>query len=468
MKFQLALLLSLGLCPLLSFTQPANASPPNIVLILADDLGYGDLGCYGQTRFQTPNIDRLAADGMRFTQHYAGSPVCAPSRCSLMTGKHTGNAYVRGNASNPAGPRDGQLPLLEGEETFVKYLQNAGYKTGAFGKWGLGNFDTEGSPLKHGFDEFFGYYDQILAHNSYPEFLMRNGEKVPLSNEVAYQSEELWHRGLGSVSTQKTEYSNDIILDEALAFIDRNQDVPFFLYFPTTAPHDNGEAEVGERFEVPDNSKYQDRTWTADEKSYAALVEHLDSHVGKIEAKLASLGLSGNTIILFSSDNGPLPAPNLNSNGNYRGHKRDVYEGGIRVPLIVKWPGKVRPGSQSNHISAFWDVFPTLCEATGITQIPETDGISFLPELLDQDQMEHEFLYWEFHWWKPSMQAVRQGKWKALRYNPTGPIELYNLEKDMSEINDLSSQYPEILDQMKALLDKTRSHSAQFPLKSEE
>ncbi|MEM7573873.1 MAG: arylsulfatase [Bacteroidota bacterium] len=423
------------------------ASRPNIIFIYADDLGYGDLGCYGQVHFSTPNIDQLASEGMLFTQHYAGSTVCAPSRCVLMTGKHTGNAFVRGNSGNPNGL--GQLPLPPTEVTFPKLLQAAGYRTAACGKWGLGNADTEGNPLLHGFDHFFGYHDQVLAHNSYPEYLFRNNERIMLRNEVTYLSEEEWHRGLGSVSTEKVDYSNDLIWEEALGFIQESKEDPFFLYWATTIPHDNGEAPIGQRFEVPDGARYLEEDWTADEQQYAALVEHLDTQVGELLAALEELGIAENTMVIFTSDNGPILSDQLESNGPLRGGKRDLYEGGIRVPLLIRWPAQVEAGERSDHLSAGWDFFPTLCDAAGISDYPKTDGISFLPTLTGAgEQMQHEYLYWEFHWWKPARQAIRQANWKAVKDSLQSPIELYDLEQDPGETQDVSAEHPALVQEL--------------------
>jgi arylsulfatase A-like enzyme len=440
---------------------------PNIVFILADDLGYGDLSCYGQKYFQTPHIDQLAETGMRFTQHYAGSPVCAPSRCVLMTGKHTGHAWVRGNKQ--AEP-SGQLPLPENEVTFARLLQSSGYKTGCFGKWGLGIAGSSGDPQKHGFDEFFGYYDQVLAHNSFPEYLYRNGEKVDLDNEVHYLDESHWSRGLGSYSTVKRDYSNDLIFEEALGFLEKNRENPFFLYFPTTIPHDNGEAPEGERFEVPELGKFKDRDWSGEEKAYAAMVRRLDMYVGKIEEKLRELNLEQNTMIVFTSDNGAVHPDTFEnrfgSNGTLRGYKRDLYEGGIRVPLIIKWPAVIEGGQTSGHISAFWDFFPTLCDVAGIQSTHETDGISFLPELRGKNQPEHEYLYWEFHWWKPSKRALRMGKWKAVQNAPESEIELYDLSEDIREENDLAGLNPGIVEQAQQLFENARTPSQHFEMKA--
>jgi len=443
------------------------ADKPNIILILADDLGYGDLSCYGQQKYSTPNIDKLAKEGIKFTQHYAGSTVCSPSRNSLMTGLHMGHAFIRGNGQNPNG--DGDLPLPKERTTFVKYLKEAGYKTGIFGKWGLGDCDTEGNPLDHGFDEFFGYTNQLLAHNSYPEFLIKNCEKVYLKNEVQYLDKKDWHKGFGSFSTKKVEFSNDLIKDAALNFIEENKSNPFFLYFPTTIPHLNDEAKMGERFEVPVSDKFATKKWSDDEKNYALLITKLDSYVAEIENKLEELQLSNNTLIIFASDNGAVKEIyNLQPNGKLRGYKRDLYEGGIRVPLIVKWEGKIKPNTTSNHISAFWDYFPTLLEIAEVKEIPITDGISFLPTLLQKEQPQHENLYWEFHWWKPAKQALRKGKWKIVNNNILKPtndgVELYNLDTDISEENNVAKQFPEIINELSLLMKESRTESENFPI----
>ncbi len=435
---------------------------PNIILILADDLGYGDLSCYGQTHFTTPNIDKLAKEGMKFTQHYAGATVCSPSRNVLMTGMHTGHCFVRGNGRNPNG--EGDLPLPAEKKTFTEYIKQAGYKTGIFGKWGLGNCGTEGSPLKHGFDEFYGYTDQILAHNSYPEYLIKNCEKVYLNNDVKYLSKKAWHKGLGSISVNKVDYSNDLIFKEALNFIERHKTDPFFLYFPTTIPHMNDEAKKGKRFEVPHSGKFENKEWSKDEKSYAELVKKLDDYVGQIEKKIDELNLSENTVIIFTSDNGPVHGiDNLNSNGKLRGYKRDLYEGGIRVPLIVKWKGVIKENTVSNHISGFQDYFPTILDISRIKDYPATDGISFLPTLVSEGkQKEHEYLYWEFHWWKPSRQAIRMGKWKAVKDSPDGKIELYDLDKDITETKNVADEHPEVVKKIKTLLSIARTYDKRW------
>ena len=438
---------------------------PNIILILADDLGYGDLSCYGQENFTTPNIDKLAKEGIRFTQHYAGSTVCSPSRNSLMTGFHMGHATIHGNGSNPDG--EGDMPIPAKKTTFVKYLQKSGYKTGIFGKWGLGDCDSEGSPLKHGFDEFFGYTNQILAHNSFPEYLLQNCEKVYLKNEVKYLDKKSWHKGLGSISTKKVEFSNDLIFDKALKFIEKNKSGPFFLYFPTTIPHMNDEAQTGEHFEIENSDEFADKNWSEDEKHYALLVKRLDSYIGILEKKIEQLGLAKNTLIIFTSDNGAVQGiEHLSSNGDLRGYKRDLYEGGIRVPFIAKWPDKIQANTVSDHISALWDYFPTLLDIAQIKADSVTDGISFLPVLLNRGkQKEHKYLYWEFHWWKPSRQAIRLEKWKGVRNTPDSKTELYDLSSDISESHDVAGEHPEIIKEIEDLFVKARTDDERWKLK---
>lgn len=441
---------------------------PNIIFILADDLGYADLGCYGQQKILTPNIDRLAAEGKRFTQFYAGSPVCAPSRCVLMTGLHTGHCFVRGNKQ--AEPY-GQLQLPSETITVAKKLKKAGYRTGCFGKWGLGVENTPGDPAQQGFDEFYGYYDQVHAHNSFPEFLYKNGKKVRLNNESTYMPKDHWTKGLGSYSTKKVDYSNDLCCDEALAFMDVIKDQPFFLYMPITMPHNNGEAPEGEKMEAPSPNPYSNKDWSNDEKNYAAMITRLDDYVGKILAKLKEIGQDQNTLILFSSDNGGLPDNFFHSNGNLRGYKRDLTEGGIRVPMIAHWPGQIEEGSTSDHIGAFWDFLPTACDIAGTTTPSDIDGISFLPELLGKKQKQHESLYWEFHWWKPGRQAVRMGNWKAIRQEvgdtPEAPIELYDLSKDISETKNIAAQHVDVVKKAADLMRSERVRSEHFQFQYE-
>ncbi len=430
---------------------------PNIIFILADDLGYGDLGCYGQPVIRTPNIDRMAAEGMIFTDHYAGSTVCAPSRCCLMTGKHTGHAFIRGNA---------RLPLRPGDVTVAELLKRAGYTTGIIGKWGLGEPDTTGVPNRQGFDYWFGYLNQRHAHNYYPEYLWRNEEKVILNNEVRPVNPP------GGVATKRVEYSHDLFAEEALAFVERNSAHPFFLYLAFTIPHANNEAR-NEGMEVPSYGPYADEGWPEPQKGHAAMITRLDGDVGRLFDKLKALGLDEDTLVLFSSDNGPHKEGGadpafFDSSGPLRGYKRDLYEGGIRVPLIARWPGRIEPGSGTNHISAFWDFLPTCCDLVGVALPEGIDGLSYLPTLLGnpRQQREHRFLYWEFHE-QGKKQAVRTGDWKGIRLNvaknPEGPIELYNLHADLGETTDLAEDYPDIVAEMAGIMRTARTPSEHWP-----
>jgi len=443
---------------------------PNIIYIMADDLGYGDIGVYGSEHIKTPNIDKMAEKGMMFTRHYAGSPVCAPSRCVLMTGKHTGNAIIRGNMQTEP---SGQLALPNEEVTVAELMKDAGYTTAMIGKWGLGVQNTEGVPDEQGFDYYYGYLDQVLAHNYYPEYLIRNGESELLPNEVKYLDTTAWHKGLGSYSTVQEVYSNDLFTQDAIKYIGENADTSFFLYLPYTIPHNNGEAPAGEKQEVPDLGIYADKDWPDESEAYAAMITRLDEAVGLIMEKLEEKNIADNTLIIFTSDNGPMQEENHlfarfhNSNGNLRGAKRDLYEGGIRVPFLAVWPGKVKAGSTSGHISAFWDFLPTMCDIAGIS-IPEyTDGISMLPALTGQEQPKHDYLYWEFPE-KGYQQAVLKGDWKAVRTdiqeNPNTPFELYNLATDESESNNVAEEYPEVVEELARIANEAHSVSEYFPI----
>lgn len=444
---------------------------PNIIFIMADDLGYADLACYGQQIIHTPYLDQMAAEGMRFTQHYAGNTVCAPSRCALMTGRHMGHAEIRGNAQAVT---SGQVPLSDSAFTVAELLQTAGYKTALIGKWGLGNEETSGNPLNQGFDSYYGYLDQVLAHNYYPEYLLRNDKKEMLSNQVQYLDSSDWHRGVGSYSTQKVDYSHDLFTKEALAFVEAEHEQPFFLYLPYTIPHNNGEALPDEKQEVPDFGLYDNESWSPEAKGYAAMITRMDRDVGKILEKLKETGLDSTTVVIFTSDNGPMPDKEFtkffNSNGSLREGKRYLYEGGIRIPLIVRWPGYIQSGSESAHVSAFWDFLPTAGELAGV-MVPDTiDGISYLPTLLGRVQPKHEYLYWEFPE-KNYQVAVRRGKWKAIsnnvRANSSSSIELYNLEQDPEEENNIAEQHPEIVQKLAQLMKKAHVPSEQFPMPGE-
>ncbi len=449
-------------------TKKEDPTRPNIIYIMADDLGYSEVGCYGQQSIKTPNIDKLASEGMKFTQHYSGSPVCAPARSVLMTGLHTGHTPSRGNLEvDPYG----QFPLPGETTTVAELLKKAGYRTAMYGKWGLGVENTAGDPNLQGFDDFYGYYCQVHAHNSFPEYLYHNGEKVMLNNEVSYLPEDHWTRGLGGYATKKIDYSNDDFFEMALEFIDNNRTNPFFLYIPVTMPHDNGEAPEGEKYESPTLEPYEDEDWSFEKKSRAAVITRMDKYIGLIMEELEKKDLRHNTILIFTSDNGCDNPDFFNGSGVLRGMKRDVYEGGIRVPLIVRWPGKIKAGSVSDHVSAFWDFLPTACEIAGLDIEIETDGISYLPELLGKPQSEHEYLYWEFQE-LGKKQAARKGKWKAVRLNvydaPDAPLELYNLETDIGEQNDVASHFPEVVKQMEEIIEEAHVSDPNWPMFADE
>ena len=428
---------------------------PNIVFILADDLGYGDLGCYGQKRIKTPNIDRLAAEGMRFTNCYAGSTVCAPSRCCLMTGLHTGHALVRGNAL---------VPLRPGDVTVAELLKKAGYATALIGKWGLGEEASTGIPTRKGFDTFFGYLNQHHAHNYYPAFLWRSEEKVRLKNVVPGRGK--YGRG---VATEKAQYSHDLIAAEALKWVEQNRSRPFFLYLALTIPHANNQAG-NKGMEVPSYGPYAEKDWPDPQKGHAAMITRMDRDVGRLMALLKKLGIDEKTLVIFTSDNGPHREGGarpgfFDSNGPLKGIKRDLYEGGIRVPGIARWPGRIRAGAVSGHPWAFWDFLPTACEIAGVDVPPKLDGVSFLPAMLGRKQAAHEFLYWEFHEGRSSRQAVRMGPWKGLRRSPIGPLELYDLRRDLGEKTNIAGDHPEIVKKIEMVLARARTPSKHWPLR---
>lgn len=452
----------------LSVSGESRSPQPNIILIVADDLGYGDLGCYGQQKIRTPFLDRMAAEGMRFTAFYSGCTVCAPSRASLMTGLHTGHTAIRGNKEFEP---EGQFPLPDSSFTIAKMLKQAGYTTGNFGKWGLGFVGTSGDPLNQGFDRFFGYNCQRQSHNYYPDHLWDNRKRFDLPNS----------------SDNQQAYSPELIQEKALEFIDQQADAPFFLYLSYTLPHAALQTERGDSLfsvykrefnEIPkkvpldwNGNGYQPQGYPR--AAYAAMVSRLDAYVGQILQKIKDRGLDDNTIIVFTSDNGPhLEGGNdpdfFNSNGGFRGHKRDMYEGGIRIPLIVRWPGTIKAGAVSGHTGAFWDLMPSFAALGKSASKFQTDGISILPVLLEKKaEKAHRLLYWEFveHGWK---RAVRKGKWKAVEiYNPATAqvrIELYNLEKDPGEKADVALNHQKIAREMKLLMDREHRENKDFPL----
>ena len=438
----------------------AQAPKPNIIFILADDLGYGDLGCYGQTKIQTPHLDTLAKEGLRFTHAYAGATVCAPSRCSLMTGLHGGHARIRGNKD---------VPLQPDDVTVARLLKSAGYHTALIGKWGLGNAGSTGVPTKQGFDYFCGYLNQTHAHNYYPEYLDRNEEKVSLKNKLPEGAKTKFGEGVSAV---KEQYSHDLLTEEALQYVrNRAQDKtqPFFLYLAYTLPHANNEAKQ-QGMEIPSDAPYSDKDWPQQEKNRAAMVTRLDADVGKIMAALKELGLDDNTLVIFSSDNGPhneggSKAAFFNSSGPLRGTKRDMYDGGIRVPMIARWPGKITPNTTTDYVTAFWDFMPTAADLAGATdKLPKNlDGHSIVPTLTGKSQTPHEYLYFEFHE-KGFFQAVRFADYKAVRNGYNQPLELYNVKADPAESKNLANSHSDLIAKAEQYLKTTRTDSPDFPV----
>ena len=426
----------------------AQNSRPNVIFILADDLGYGDLGCYGQQLIQTPNLDRMAKDGMRFSQFYAGSTVCAPSRAVLMTGRHMGHVSVRGNA----GAANMSLQTLRKDErTIARVFKDAGYATALFGKWGLGEIGSDGHPNRASFDEFFGFLNQTHAHNYWPSWLVHNSEKYPLRNVAAQEDPQV---GQGWAK-EKIDYAPDVIFGKALQWVEANQRKPFFLYLASTLPHANNEAArgTGNGQEIPDYGIYKNQPWPDPDKGQAAMISHLDAQVGQLLAKLKALGLEKNTLVIFTSDNGPHEEgknnPKLfNPAGPLRGMKRALYEGGIRVPLIARWPGMIKAGQANDHIGYFGDMFATFCELTNQPIPAGLDSIAVLPLTGKKGrQATHRYLYFEFYE-QGGRQSVRFGNWKAIRQPMLiGKVELYDLAKDLGEKNDLALQHPALVAQ---------------------
>ena len=459
--------LILGVCfQLLGALSPVEASerPPNIIFILADDLGYGDLGCYGQEKILTPHLDRMSREGTRFTQTYAGATVCAPSRSVLLTGLHTGNTHVRGNRREVTAA----TTLQPGTPTLATVLKSAGYRTAHIGKWGLGQpgeHGEVGQPERQGFDYAYGYLNQTHAHNSYPSYLFRNGTKVPLPNTVPDE----WPVGAG-VSDNKAVFAQDLFMAETMQFLqDQSQrEEPFFLYFAPTLPHANNESRPF-GLEIPDLGEYNQRDWTLAHKAYAAMVSRLDADVGRILDFLHQSGLDENTLVIFTSDNGPHQERGadpewFNSSGSLRGIKRDLYEGGIRVPTIARWPGHVPADRVDDSPWYFPDVLPTLAALADVTPPPGLDGVNVRPLLLGQAQPElwSRIMYWEFHE-RQQPQALRQGPWKAVRPDIKGPIELYHLGDDPGETTDLALARPDVLARLEPAFRSARSPSPHWP-----
>ena len=406
----------------------AGSDKPNIIMVLADDLGYGDLGCYGQTQIKSPELDRMAAEGIRYTDCYAGSSVCTPSRYSLLTGHHLGHGYIRAN--NP------QVPLRPEDSTVAEVLKEAGYTTAVIGKWGLGDSDSTGSPNRQGFDYSFGFIGTRDAHSHYPTHLFRNEARVEIPPGT---------------------YSDDLFLAEALDFIGRSGDKPFFLYLPLTLPHGP--------YEVPSDQPYRGESWPQEAKNYAAMITRLDSDVGRILGRLKELGIDENTVVFVSSDNGAPQSGFFNSNGPLSGVKRGLYEGGVRVPMIVRWPGTIVPGQVSPQAWAFWDLLPTISEIAG-AKLPATiDGISVLPGMLGKPQPQHLPLYWEFHEKndKGVLQAVRMGSWKGIRHLKSGYFELYDLSSDAGEENNVASLHHKTVNEITEIMKAAHTESTLWP-----
>jgi len=453
---------------------------PNIVLILADDLGYSELGCYGQQKIKTPNLDRMAAEGMRLTQFYAGAPVCAPSRCVLMTGKHLGHAAIRDNSEVQP---EGQWPLPAEEVTIAEILKSRGYATAAIGKWGLGPPGSSGDPNAQGFDLFFGYNCQRHAHNHYPSWLYRNHERIALNNPE-FSAHQRFPDGANPNDPTAynqyigNDYAPDRMLAEALDFIEKNRDRPFFLYYATTVPHlalqvprDSLEEYLGQFPETPYLGDRGYLPYFAPRATYAAMVSRLDRDVGRILEEIKRLGLDANTLVIFTSDNGPTHGRGggpeegvggsdsvfFESAGSFNGLKGSVFEGGLRVPMIARWPGKIPPGTVSDHVGVFYDFLPTFAEIVAAEVPANIDGISLLPTLLGEPerQRQHEFLVWEFYGYG-GQQAVRFGPWKAIRRDcyrsPDGPLMLFNLDTDPGETHDVASEHPDLVEQAELIL----------------
>jgi len=457
MRMNVALLLA-GFMVLAPRAVALAADTPNMIFILADDLGYGELGCYGQKVIQTPRLDQMAKEGMRFTQFYAGNTVCAPSRSVLMTGQHMGHTHVRGNA----GSESLSVQSLRSEDqTVAEVLKTVGYTNGLVGKWGLGDIDDPGSPLRKGFDRFFGYLNQVHAHNYYPEFLWDDEQKVQLRN-VVKPMERSYGGFTGGYATKRIDYTHDLFFEEAQDFVRENQKGPFFLYLSLTVPHANNEATqmTGDGAEVPDYGIYSDRDWPDQDKGQAAMITRMDGDVGQLLDYLEQIGIEKNTLVFFTSDNGPHNEAGhnpkrFNPSGPLRGMKRALYEGGIRVPAIAWWPGTVKPGSTSDHVSYFGDWMATAADLAGAALPEGTDSISFAATLRGdaKDQDRHHSLYWEFYE-QGGRQAVRFGDWKAIRQPMfTGEIKLYNLRTDIGETTDIASRHPEVVTQAGELME---------------
>lgn len=429
-------------------TSAAAMEQPNIIFIMADDLGYGDLGSYGQKVIQTPHLDQMAAEGVRFTQCYAGAAVCAPSRSVLMTGRHTGHTTVRGNFSKVGGTmglmgRGGRVPLRDEDLTVAEVLKDAGYTTGMVGKWGLGEPGTTGHPNEQGFDYWFGFLSQRRAHDYYPLFLWENDRIFPMP---------------GNREGRQQTYAHDVMTEKALHFIEQNHAKPFFLYVPYLIPHSE--------YQIPEMEHYVQDSWTHDEQVHASMITRMDRDIGRLFKLLGDLGIDEKTIVFFCSDNGAAERweGRFDSSGVLRGRKRDLYEGGIRSPMIVRWPGKIQPRVDTEAVWTFADLLPTLAALGGGATPKGIDGINVAPVLFGgSETLPERVLYWEFHE-KPFQQAIRWKDWKAIRRGVGGPVELYNLSEDIRESNNLAGSFPDLVKKMKRLMVSERSPSPQWPL----
>jgi arylsulfatase A-like enzyme len=444
------ILILLGLT-VVSCQQSQNQQKPNVIFIMADDLGYADLGCYGQKLIKTPNIDKLAKEGMRFTQAYSGSSVCAPARSVLMTGMHTGHTRIRGNHGLGGvmgiGGTDGRVPIKDEDFTLAELMKSAGYTTGMVGKWGLGEPNTTGEPNAQGFDEFYGFLNQRRAHSYYPDYIWKNKEKVELT---------------GNKNGKGTDYTHDLFADYSVDFIKRHKKEPFFLYLPLCIPHS--------RYELPDQGIYKDKDWPEDAIAYAAMISRMDKSIGQIMEALKENGLDENTIIFFTSDNGAAESSQtwkmFESNAPLRGVKRDPYEGGIRVPMIVRYPSKIAQGETSDLPWYFADVLPTLAELTGVSTPNDIDGTSVLTTLKGGNQdFSNRTMYWEFYE-KDGWRATRFGDWKAIQRDmhkkEHQPIEIYNLKNDVGETTNLAEQHPELVEKAEHIFKESHIPSSHY------
>jgi len=470
--FALATGLFAACFPCSADSQPTDAPAPapaprrpNIIFILADDLGWGDLGCYGQKKIKTPNLDKLAEEGLRFTSFYAGSTVCAPSRAALMLGQHAGHLRIRGNSPG--------LTLEADEVTVAQVLKESGYRTGAIGTWGLAAGGSPGVPQLKGFDEWLGYLDNLHAHNYYPDYLWRYDP--PTDAHPGFDGKLPLSQNAGG---QQGQYVPDLCTTAALNFVHNNKPEqfnnyrPFFLFLCYIIPHANNELgrATGNGMQVPSDAPYTNEPWPQPEKNKAAMITRMDADIGRLMERLRELKQDDNTVIFFTSDNGPHKEGGVNpkfleSSGPLRGIKRELTEGGIRVPMLARWPGKINSGTASGQAWAFWDVLPTLAAIAGARPPATTDGISMLPTLLGQPQTrQHDFLYWEFHE-RGFSQAVRMGDWKAIRSGGDGPLELYNLKTDLGEKENVAAKHPDIIAKVEDYLKTARTESERWPIK---